>query len=120
MELPLLDEPATGAFAELPNFKVLLINIDSKDSDHQKQAEEFLRKEEIETPTLFDPTQLLSQSFEVTEYPFHILINPKGEIVYREAGAVDWKDPEVRRSFIALLTNNSSGTTPETESSKTE
>ncbi len=103
-ELPLLKAALNKELAN-PNLglRVILVNTDKDNTDHQKLAEEFVLLHGLNQLNLFDPFALLSQSFEVKEYPFHILVNPKGEIVYADSGAIDWQAPEVLESLIKLL-----------------
>lgn len=109
IELPLLHK-AVKENPALQNLQVILVNVDQEGSEHQKQAREFLKNQNISLAQREDPYGMLTQSFEVTQYPYHILISPQKQIIYAQAGAINWMSPEVQNSLVRLLTGEAPST----------
>lgn len=101
VELPLLSE-AAATFSSLP-LEIILVNVDSKEQNQQEEAKKLLADKKIELKNLYDPHGLLSRNFSVSQFPYHILIDPKGTIVFSEPGAVNWKDQRVRDSLTEAV-----------------
>lgn len=113
VELPLLQK-ASESFVN-PKLNILLVNVDHQREQLEK-AQKFLSENQISLNTLFDTQGLLSKQFGVGQYPYHILINPKGEMRYSAPGAIDWSDQSVKASLGELLSQDlSKGSTVSTK-----
>jgi cytochrome oxidase Cu insertion factor (SCO1/SenC/PrrC family) len=96
-----------------PEFEVLTINTDEEKTENLEQAKLFLQEQQIVLPTIFDTHGQIRQAFDVTEYPRHFMVNPRGEIIWAASGAFAWNDPKTKDQILKLMERDSPTTRPD-------
>jgi len=93
-ELPTVDDEQ-GIFGK--NLQIVPVALDGKNID---KVQKFFAAHKIKNlPVLLDPTAKTSKTAGLQGLPGTIFIDPKGNIIARADGPLDWQQPEVS-SFI--------------------
>ena len=97
--------------AEMPSFnklyrllkqrglEVIAVSSDRSISD----IKDFLEKNKVDFPVLFDADRIATKQFRVFSMPTTFLINKNGLIVEKFYGEYDWTEPETRGKIEKLL-----------------
>jgi peroxiredoxin len=80
-------------------FEVVAISTDNSLST----IKDFLARNRIDFPVLFDETKLVTRQYHVFSMPTTFLIDRSGMIVEKFYGEEDWTDPVIRKKIEKLL-----------------
>lgn len=98
-ELPLLDQLAK----DQSDLRIVLVNVDTPESESLEQAGEFLRK--LGHPA-FDHVYAKPGTLDAwgaQSLPVHYIVDANKEIIWHSMGAIDWSSPEVREEIFQLI-----------------
>lgn len=99
VELPALNQLALGW--QGPEFSIVTVNLD--EGDAVEQAKRFLLDNEITLTTVYDTDKSLKAAFNVDAYPYHVLVDPSGHVVWSDLGAVRWNDTAARDQLLKRM-----------------
>ena len=112
----MVEMPGLNAFVlnwQGPELDVLTVNTDEEHTENLEQARLFLQEQSITLPTLFDVRGVVRKAFDVTEYPRHILIDPRGGIRWAASGAFAWNEAHTKDQMLKLMERDSPATRPD-------
>lgn len=81
-------------------FQMLAVSIDDGGKD---AVEAFLKRGGYNLPALLDPGQKVGAMYGITGVPETFVIDPKGVILKKVIGPIDWNHPEVKNFLEQLM-----------------
>ena len=97
--LPCLTElPTLGLLDQTlddKDLQIVAVNLDDPQSENFQNAKQFILDKNLKFRVYFDGDRKVSKAFDINELPQNFLINPKGQIVWKATGSIDWSSSVV-------------------------
>ena len=100
IEIPLLEELSQTWNG--PALDVVLVNEDDNGSEFLNSAQKYLADNNIVLKSIWDTDKKIKQLVGFDKIPFHVLVDPKGAIVWQQPGVFDWKSETTRQGLMRL------------------
>lgn len=85
-----------------PMLDIVLVNEDDDGSEFMESAQKYIADNNISLKSIWDKNKKIKESVGVDKIPFHVLVNPKGAIVWQQPGVFDWKAETTKLGLMRL------------------
>lgn len=119
LEIPTLQE--LSQIWNGPSLDIVLVNQDEDGSEFMNSAQKYLADNNIDLKSIWDKNKSIKQALGIDKIPFHILVDPKGNMVWQQAGVFDWKSEPTKQGLMRLQESlQEKDVMPEGESQQTD
>ena len=85
-----------------PALDIVLVNEDDENSEYVASAQKYIADNNIDLKSLWDTNKKIKEQLGIDKIPFHVIVDPTGNIVWQQAGVYDWKSDATKQGLMRL------------------